>query len=284
MKPIITPILICLFLNHTACQPKQPIKSPEGYDFTRPIVFKMPKVLDEISGITFLNGKNDTVYAVQDEEGMLYKYIPEDGTTKGVKFAKKGDYEDVAINDNHIIVLKSDGSLLTYPLSYAAEKAEKVSEIKNILPKGEYEGLYADDAKHVLYALCKDCKGDKQDKKVTGFILKIKPDGQIQDSSFFTLDVKAIEIMAGVKKMHFQPSALARHTVTNEWYILASANNALVITDADWRVKAAYPMPKSHFRQPEGIAFDNVGNLYISNERASSNNGNILKFMYQKTN
>jgi uncharacterized protein YjiK len=38
------------------------------------------------------------------------------------------------------------------------------------------------------------------------------------------------------------------------------------------------------FKQPEGIAFDNAGNLYISNEKGNGNNGSILKFIYQKAN
>ncbi|RZK46858.1 MAG: SdiA-regulated family protein, partial [Pedobacter sp.] len=36
------------------------------------------------------------------------------------------------------------------------------------------------------------------------------------------------------------------------------------------------------FNQPEGIAFDKDGNLFISNEGSETQTGNILRFDYKK--
>lgn len=286
MKPTILILFISLIINHTACQPSNSaIKSPQGYDLSKPVVFKMPKIFDEISGIAFLNGQNDKAYAIQDEEGLLLQYTFENKNYKSFKFAKKGDYEDVAIGSHFIIILRSDGTILTTPLSFLdVESANNMSENKNILPKGEYEGLYLDDSTKTVYVLCKECKNDKDDKKVSGYILKIDSTNMLRDSSRFNIDVKAIEQVAGVKKIHFQPSALAKNNRTNEWYILSAANDALVITDTNWQVKEVYYLTPRMFKQPEGIAFDNAGNLYISNEKGNGNNGSILKFIYQKAN
>ncbi|MEI9955485.1 MAG: SdiA-regulated domain-containing protein [Ferruginibacter sp.] len=66
--------------------------------------------------------------------------------------------------------------------------------------------------------------------------------------------------------------------LTNEWYILSSVNKLLVITDNNWKVQKTYPLDASLFNQPEGIAFDKQGNLYISNEGGDSGKGTILKF------
>jgi uncharacterized protein YjiK len=54
--------------------------------------------------------------------------------------------------------------------------------------------------------------------------------------------------------------------------------NLLVITDENWKVKDAFTLNGNTFYQPEGIAFDSRGNLYISNEGDELSNGNILRF------
>jgi hypothetical protein len=55
----------------------------------------------------------------------------------------------------------------------------------------------------------------------------------------------------------------------------------LMITDANWKVKDVYPLDPRRFRQPEGLAFDTAGNMYISNEGDEVSNGNVLKFEYR---
>lgn len=82
--------------------------------------------------------------------------------------------------------------------------------------------------------------------------------------------------------MQFRPSALAKNPKTNEWYILSSTNKLLVVADANWKVKTVYPLDLSLFLQPEGIAFDNQNNLYISNEGDKTSKGTVLKFNYKK--
>ena len=272
-----------IFLTQIACQSKKEFASPPQYNLNKPTIYKLPKALDEISGIAFPSDRNDIIYAIQDESGLLYEYDLENSRAKEFKFAKKGDFEDVALTEELIIVLKSNGTLYTFPLSDVVSNNEaNVQEIKDVLPKGEYEGLYMDNANRNLYVLCKNCGEDKEQKKTTGYVVNVDSKGQITRSGEFSINVKDIETMAKVEKIHFQPSALAKNKQTNEWYIISSANNAFVITDASWAVKAVYPLPKSSFRQPEGICFDSQNNLYISNEKANGSSGNVLKFLLKK--
>jgi hypothetical protein len=62
--------------------------------------------------------------------------------------------------------------------------------------------------------------------------------------------------------------------------MLSSVNNLIVIMDQNWNVKAEYKLDPSLFRQPEGIAFSNNGDMYISNE-AAGGTANVLLFRYQ---
>jgi uncharacterized protein YjiK len=53
----------------------------------------------------------------------------------------------------------------------------------------------------------------------------------------------------------------------------------LVVLDDKWKVKAGYPLDPSIFKQPEGLAFDREGNMYISNE-GGQGNAHLLLFRY----
>ena len=255
--------------------------SPAGYDLNNPVKYDMTSDLLEISGIAFNNGDAGTIYAEQDEEGKIFYFRPGDSKVNQVKFGKPGDYEDVAVLNNQAIILRSDGSLFTFPLAEVkAGKITSVKEFKKILPEGEYEGMHAADGK--LYVLCKQCAGKDHNKECNGYIFNLAADGTVSQSGNFTIDVQKIAALTGKGKMKFHPSALAKNPLTKQWYVLSSVNKLLVAVDEQWNVVAAYPISGKTFLQPEGMAFDAQGNLYISNEGDKVTNGNVLLFKNTK--
>lgn len=240
--------------------------------------FEVPEVLNEISGI---NMHNDSLYAIQDEAGKLFHLHPGDKKAVSSKFAKSGDYEDLAIIRGQVIILRSDGTLFSFPLNESnLEETTVTKEWKDLVPKGEYEGLYADESDNKLYVLCKQCKKDNS----LVYILQLQPDSSITQSGEASLEVTAIEKLIDKKNLNFHPSALAKNPRTQEWYILSSANKLLVVADNGWNVKDVYPLDPALFRQPEGIAFDRENNLYISNEGDAVSNGNVVMYFLKKDN
>lgn len=277
--------LILLFLaSLSGCNSQQKEHvAYKDYDLEKPEEFNMPESLFEISGIAFNKGNSDTVYAIQDEEGKLFRLGYGVNKQLHAKFAKKGDYEDVSILNDQAIILKSNGVLYMLPLSEAVyEEPEKVKEIKNLLPKGEYEGMYGDEKSGNLYVLCKNCKQDDSKVSVTGYILKPGGDST-QTLGKFSIDVNQIKAISHDVERGFRPSALAQNPLTSDWYIVSAVNKLLVVTDVNWKVKQAYHLSGNIFVQPEGIAFDKAGNMYISNEGDDLSNGNILKFKKKKS-
>jgi hypothetical protein len=275
-------LVLLVLLTLGACSQPLQIKSPAGYNLSKPQVFTMPPVLEEISGIAFKNGNADTIYAEQDEEGKLFYMRPGDKEPGVIKFGKKGDYEDVAIYNDTVIMLRSDGTLFLFSLRDVKDGvATNVTEQEGVVPPGEHEAMYADEKTGSVYILCKNCTDDKKEKKVSGYKLAFHPGGRFTAENFF-IDEREIEALNGGKKIRLKASAMAKNIQTNEWYIISSVNKLLVITDEAWKVKNIYPLaPASFFVQPEGIAFDNKGNLYISNEGGGIGPGNILKFTHQ---
>ncbi|WP_026631670.1 SdiA-regulated domain-containing protein [Dyadobacter alkalitolerans] len=250
----------------------------KDYHLGKPDKFNMPESLFEISGITLNQGNSDTIYAIQDEDGRLYRLGWDEPKQLNAKFSKKGDYEDVTIIRNNVYVLKSNGAIYNFPLTEAVfEEVEQIREMKKILPKGEYEGMFGDEASGKIYILCKNCEQDNSKSSVTGYILEPDKDSA-KISGTFSIQVDEIKAITGKVERGFRPSGLAKNPLTNDWYIISAVNKLLVVTDNQWKVKEAYTLNGNQFIQPEGIIFDKQGNLYISNEGDDLFSGNILKF------
>ncbi|TDO22802.1 SdiA-regulated domain-containing protein [Pedobacter duraquae] len=267
-----------------ACKPAtNKFTSPQGYNLNSPEKFIMPEDLLEISGIAFQGMNGKTVYSIQDEDGKLFAQNWGIKKATAVKFASKGDYEDVAIYKQTVFVLKSSGSLFVFPLAdINKKKSLSVREWKKILPKGEYESMYIDEPTHKIYILGKNNTDDHKARVSTGYIYNYDPaTGNIAFSSNFSIKSKEIEAMGQEIRTGLKASAMTLNPVTKEWYVLSSVNKILVIVGADWKVKAVHRLDSSIFNQPEGMAFDNQRNLYISNEGDELSNGNILKFKFK---
>lgn len=279
-------IALCGILISFACQHKEArISNLPGYDLEQPDKFIMPDQLLEISGIAFPDLNADPVYSIQDEDGRVFKQRWGEKKESNTKFSSKGDYEDIGIMKETVFVLKSNGSIYTFPFAdVRQEKTDSVKEFKKILPKGEYESMYVSDADSKVYVLCKNCKVDAKKNTATGYIFDFRADTQeLEESGTFTIDVQAIEQLGDKVKGGLKASALGRNPVTKEWYIVSSVNKMLVLTRPDWGVKSVHHLDSGTFNQPEGIAFDKNQNLYISNEGDDISNGNILKFNYKSS-
>ncbi len=263
---LVTFIAIVCTIFLPCCNTTKSFTSPAGYNFNKPEKLIMELALREISGICFMKGNDDILFAIEDETGKLYLYQLANGKLTKSKFGKKGDYEDVTIlNNQAVLVLSSNGSIFMFAANEAGnEKIDSMQEYKSILPKGEYEGLFAEDS--MLYALCKDCPQDKSTKEVSVFALKMSTGKGLSVTNSFKIDVSGIQSAGAKEKIKFHPSAIAKSPVTNDWYILSSANKILLLLDEQWKLKACFQLQPSLFKQPEGLAFNSKGDLYISNE------------------
>lgn len=276
-------LVSCLISLSACAQDKKTYTSPSGYDLTQPETFYLSDALHEISGITFPYKDSDVLVAIEDETGTLYQFRVGENEMSHGRFGKKDDYEDVAVAQQHIIVLSSDGSLFTMPLINSQEEnIQNVIKSEDVIPDDEYEGLAVDPSDNKIYVLCKECKVDKKSDQVTGYVFEFRNNQPLLKGSF-QIDTKQIDSFQSLKEKEFRPSALTKNIHTNEWYVLSSVNDMLVVTDQDWNVKAVHSLNPKDFNQPEGIAFDGNNNLYISNEGGDkTKKGTVLKFKISK--
>ncbi|QQD13001.1 SdiA-regulated domain-containing protein [Sphingobacterium sp. UDSM-2020] len=276
---ICMPIASLFFL--TACaQTTQVYRSPKGYDFNKGEKLFLPDALHELSGIAFPAESSKHIFANEDENGLVYYFAPGEHQYQQIKFAKKGDYEGLAISNGYIVVLESKGTVYSFPYSDILQReATNVKVGKDLIPKAEYESLAASQSDSLLYIICKKCAVDKSSSKVTGYVLGLSKEGDFFKKGEFKIDEKQIDLISSLKGKQFRPSALTKNKRTNEWYILSSINKMLVVANDKWEVVGAFPLDPSLFNQPEAIAFDDSGSLYIGNEGGDkANKATLLKF------
>lgn len=254
-------------------------KSPSGYDFKRPMKIKLPDELNEISGLTW-SAKDKSLLCEGDEHGFVYKIHPRNPDhIERWQFGKDGDYEDLALVEPYLYVLKSNGDI--YRLRFLNADSLLVDHY-NFPEKGnEFETLCYDADDHSLMMICKDCDADK--KKYFSVYAFDTDSLQYRDFRYH-IKTKQIEKELGEKGKRFKPSAAAYNPANNFLYILSGVNNALVRVDREGDIVEVTELDPAIFPQPEGIAFDPDGTMYISNEAGSKYEAaDILIFPYQSS-
>jgi uncharacterized protein YjiK len=265
------------------------------YDLSKPeFTFNLDNELKEISGLSFVS--NEQFACIQDEQGILYIYnVQSAGLDKRIPFGAKGDYESVAIAGDDAWILSSQGQL-THLKDYAGKKPQKKNYNTGLNPSFNFESMCYDKEGNRLLIMAKDKSEDKSKKDIYSFNpgSKTMDPGTVYSVSFSDmkkiLDRNDFPGLSGKLKKAlegddinelFRPTDLSINPVTSEIYIISSVSNLLLILDKSGKLVFLCPLEDSRFMQPEGIAFDETGNLFISNEGQNAK-PNILKFSYEK--
>ncbi len=223
-----------------------------GYDLSKPSKFvKLPKTLNEISGLAYLNRRN--LLSVQDEKGTIYQISTHSGKIKKERnFGKKGDYEGICLIDKTIYVLRSDGTL--FQVKGNKSKKYEFKHHKNM----DFEGLCYDEDHNRLLVACKENlhKGSKKEIFIYAFDLKNK---KYKKKPFLHIKKKDVH-------KNFKPSGITVHP-NGTIYILSSFSKSLLVISPEGSILDKTQLNEYIFHQPEGIAFDKKGRLFISNEK-----------------
>ena len=254
--------------------------SPEGYNINKPIITKLPPMLDEISGIFFYQ-KDKSLFAIHDERGWLYKIHADNKLTVDKwKYSTGADFEDVALVDSMFFAIKSNGTLVAFRFARPDSPLVKTFHLPD-KGKKEFETLYYDSTRQKLLMICKDCELDEKNmSSVYAFDYKQM---KYLDSPVFVIDAKQIEKRLGDKMDKFKPSAAAIHPKTGELFVVSSVNKILVVVENSGKVKDVFQLDAKLFKQPEGLTFTPEGDLLISNESAGVGPATILFFKYNES-
>ena len=245
-----------------------------AFDSSIKIVQKwdMPSDLKEISGIAYV-GKNRFA-CVQDELGKIFIFNTATGEIeKEIQFAGSGDYEGITIVGETAYIMRADGKLFELK-NYSSGKPSLVEHDTHLTAKQDVEGLCYDEKNNRLLLAIKGREPNSKDYKgIYAFDLSSK---KIETAPAIKIDLTH-NIWNGTKsKNKIQPSDIDVHPVTGDIYVVDGADSKLLVMGADGTKKKLYQLSNTDFPQPEGMAFNQAGELFISNE-GRTGTGNILK-------
>lgn len=292
-------LLVVFMALLTACFNRNKVEESrkEGpvVDSTKQVI-EVPKKLREISGISFVN--DSLVAAVEDENGILYFFdLIKEKIVRKFTFAEEGDYEDLARNGDNMYVVRANGTI--YEIANFANEHPQVTYYETPLKsKHDIEGLAYDKENNRLLLAVKEKNLDKNDKEeefkcIYQFTLADKKFHEEPAMRIFLKDIeeqfKGDELMEASK--HFlkaagndnlneviKPSSLTYNPKNGKLYVLSSINKFILILNADGTFSSVKRFTGKEFIQPEGIAFNSKGELFISNE-GRNKKGNIIKLI-----
>lgn len=238
--------------------------------------WNMPKELTEISGLSY---KDEKQFAcVQDELGKIFIYNTSTSSVeKEILFGAAGDYEELAVVDKTIWVLRADGKLFEVSNLDAAKPTVKEYST-HLTIKQDSEGLCYDKKNHRLLVAIKGAEPGTEDYKgIYAFDIASKTMAKQPVYKIDLLDKVFGNNGSGKKKKgSINPSGIAIHPVTGDIYIIDGRHPQLLVIDASGKIKKLYQLSAKDFSQPEGIAFNSAGDLFIANE-GTNQPGNILQ-------
>jgi uncharacterized protein YjiK len=291
-------LLLVLFLHSCGNKGKnQPTsKQEKTLEPTGGKLYSVPPELNEISGISFVN--DSLLVAIQDEEGILYFYdLAQEKVLRQYEFWKGKDYEDLAIVGNDLYVVSSSGTIYEIK-NFDAERAPKANVYKTGLSEeNNIEGLAYDKKNNRLLLGIKDQSLDKNEdqKDIYSFDLSTKTFNPKAVYSIRLTEVenyfKGDEIEEVSKKLLkalgnqnlnevFRTSALNFNPLDGNLYVLSSMNNIVAVLNEQGKIIKILELDGKEFIQPEGLAFNTKGKLFISNE-GRNKKANIIEIEYE---
>jgi hypothetical protein len=244
----------------------------------------LPPRLAEVSGVTALSGTE--VALIQDEDGVVFVYdLARRRIVREIPFGLPGDYEDVAVADSRLFVLRSDGVL--FEIQGLSGRPRVRAHVLR-LPASDSEGLCLDARRRRLLIAPKSMLARGEDLKDTRRIFAYGLGAAaLEPRPAMIFSVDAVRAFAERQarqvrgkragpggnagaSLRFMPSAIAIHPTTFEIFVVSAVDRVLATFDENGRVTGFASLDAGLFRQPEGLTFLANGDLVITSEASGA--------------
>lgn len=227
----------------------------------------LPILLREVSGLALSD--DGRLWAHNDEAGVIGAFDPTTGATLGGYRLgppmPRDDFEGIAAAGSRLYLVSSNGLLysMALPARTVSEGVLAFETIDTGVGKFcEVEGLGSDPTARLLLLACKS----HRTKALEGYAAVFR--WSLEKRALAVPDrilIPLAQLAEGRPGRGFRPSAIERDPRTGQWLLLASADHAFALVDPTGRVLATGALGRGH-RQPEGLAIDGNGRLYVGDE------------------
>ena len=229
--------------------------------------WKLPGRLKEISGLAMT--LDDRLLAHNDEKGVIYEIDYRKGIiVKAFQLADmknpvSGDFEGIATVNDQVYLVTSSGRI------YEGSRGDDgESVLYNIYSTGvgkdyEIEGLAYDASQQALLLMCKDARSTELKEQLIIYHWSIDEKRLIEEAHIL---IPVIEFTRHIEEKKFQPSGIERHSMSGNYFVVASRQRAIAEITPEGQVVAAKQFPAEWHRQAEGITFAPDGALIIADE------------------
>ena len=281
-----------LFANTGAKNHPAPATKIAGYNLTKADNYwTLPDILKEISGIVSVDGSS--VACVQDEKGTVFIYnFKNNKITSNIKFNDDGDYEDLALVNKTIYILKSDGNI--YESASLSSDNEKTRKTETKVPSEDNEGLCYDQVTKKLLIGCKgDIKNDKYKNKRAIYVFD-QNKKSLSSKPFLVIDPKVIKKFLAEKNRNsgkndednddfdidFRMSAIGIHPITKKIFVVCASDFLICVFNREGVPENIELLDRKLFNKTEGIAFLPNGDVLFSNE-GENGKPSLMRFNYK---
>ncbi|MGH1337657.1 MAG: SdiA-regulated domain-containing protein [Aureispira sp.] len=259
---------------------------------------KLSNKLREISGLTYIPKQG--LVTVQDEKGALYWLDKKGDIDRVVDFSADGDYEGLAFEGDRLFVLRADGVLFELKRWKKDKKKTQTRVINTNLGEiNDTEGLAYHPEKNQLWIACKGSAviGQERHYERAVYAYDLTLDSFFTKPLFLISRQQVQRFLRQTMRQHpdysyykkllrrekpvmpLQPSAIAIHPITQDIYLLCAVGNSLLVLDKSFSIKALCHLSEKDFEQPEGLAFNKKGDLFLSSE-GQKKKARVYKFDY----
>ncbi|MGB5344848.1 MAG: SdiA-regulated domain-containing protein [Woeseia sp.] len=226
--------------------------------------WRLPERLQEVSGLALTS--DERLLAVADEKAVVFE-IDVDKRRLVKAFALgdpvlRGDFEGIAIVDDEVILITSDGDLYRSREGDDGEQVEYTLTETGLGKRCEIEGLAAHAARQELLIACKQPRNGMQ--RVPIFVWSLPNAALIEER---TIDLPLGPISKAIRERRLNPSGIAIDPQTGNLLLVAARQRAIVELTSEGRLLSVVSLPLAHrHRQPEGIEIMRDGRLLIADE------------------
>ena len=273
-------LAVALAVGATACIAAGETRHPASagvlarYDLASPPQdrWELPKDLAELSGLALARGGR--LFAHGDERAVVFELDPA-GHRVVKRFelgrpAARGDFEGIAVVDQRVFLVTSDGVLYEAPEGADGEAVEFVTHATGAGRSCEVEGLEYEPETRSLLLACKTPRVAPLKGRLTILRWSLER-GALDPDPRFSVPVEG---RLGSGDVHL--SGVTREPGTGHYLVIAARENLIAELSSTGEVLAAVSLPSALHPQAEGLALAPDGSLLIGNERKSKGSTGTL--------